>query len=105
MCSVPFNIPGGNPPTEDPGLRPRLPVIIVAPVLVMDEPAKSAKPDAPAGTTIGWTTVWRGITVGLVSLFFLQPANRTTTPIATMVNSFFVFILCFLVFAAPRNNY
>ncbi len=47
MCCVPFNIPGGNPPIEVPGLNPISPVITVAPVLVTSEPARIAKLDAP----------------------------------------------------------
>src|ERR1700693_3438638 len=43
--------PGGNPVTELPGLSPRFPSMIVAPVLVTVEPPKMAKLSAaPSGT-------------------------------------------------------
>ena len=43
--------PGGNPVTELPGLSPRFPVTIVAPVLVTVEAPKMAKLSAaPSGT-------------------------------------------------------
>lgn len=44
---VPVKIPGGNPPTEVPGLSPRFPVMFVAPVLVIAEPASISKFAAP----------------------------------------------------------
>src|ERR1035437_2250356 len=99
MCCVPFSIPGGNPPTEEPGLSPRSPVTVVAPVLLTAEPARIAKPDAPASGTIVCTVVWTGITIGVAVLageesFFLHAAIKTTDIIARVVNSFFVFI-CF----------
>ena len=48
--------PGGNPVTELPGLSPRFPVMIVAPVLVTVEPPKMAKfSAAPSGTV--WAAV------------------------------------------------
>src|ERR1051325_4612973 len=43
MCSVPTRIPGGKPVTEMPGLRPRSPVITLAPALVTVEAARTAK--------------------------------------------------------------
>jgi hypothetical protein len=43
---VPLTFPGGKPVTEVPGLSPRFPVITVEPVLVMVDPASSAKPSA-----------------------------------------------------------
>src|ERR1700726_2361008 len=43
--------PGGNPVTEPPGLSPRFPSMIVAPVLVTVEPPRMAKfSAAPSGT-------------------------------------------------------
>jgi len=48
---VPTNIPGGNPPQDVPGLNPISPVIDVAPVFVMAEPAIIAKFDTPDNGT------------------------------------------------------
>src|SRR2546426_5964367 len=42
-CLVPLTVPGGNPVTEVPGLSPRSPVTVLAPVLVTVEPARTAK--------------------------------------------------------------
>src|SRR5207253_229235 len=42
-CVVPTTVPGGNPVTAVPGLTPRSPVTVVAPVLVTVEPARTAK--------------------------------------------------------------
>jgi hypothetical protein len=52
MCNTPFNIPGGNPLTEVPWLNPRSPVMLVAPVLVIAELERTAKPDIPASCTV-----------------------------------------------------
>src|ERR1700719_4064129 len=50
--------PGGNPVTELPGLSPRSPVMIVAPVLVTVDAPKMAKVSAaPSGTV--WATADR----------------------------------------------
>src|ERR1700736_1625550 len=47
--------PGGNPVTELPGLSPRFPLMIVAPVLVtVDEPKMAKVSAAPSGTV--WAT-------------------------------------------------
>src|SRR5205807_2258841 len=40
---VPLTVPGGNPVTAVPGLNPRSPLTLVAPVLVTVEPARTAK--------------------------------------------------------------
>ncbi len=53
MCFVPFNIPGGNPPTEEPGLNARSPVITVAPVLLIAAPARIARFDELPSETVG----------------------------------------------------
>jgi hypothetical protein len=42
MCSVPFTVPGGNPVTDVPGLSPRSPLTVVAPVFVTVEAARIA---------------------------------------------------------------
>jgi len=103
MCWVPINIPGGNPPIEVPGLSPRSPVILVAPVLVIDEPARTAKLAAPANTTVACTVVCKGITIGVDVveegarfLSFLHPVIIPTDTIARAVSSCFVFIVCCL---------
>jgi len=54
MCCPPLTIPGGNPVTELPGLRPRSPVMVLGPVLVTVEPASTAKfPAVPRLTAAG----------------------------------------------------
>src|SRR6266567_1028974 len=40
---VPFTIPGGNPVTAVPGLKPRSPLTVLPPVLVTVEAARTAK--------------------------------------------------------------
>jgi hypothetical protein len=51
-----FTIPGGKPVTVLPGLTPRLPVTIVDPELVTDDPPSTAKlAAAPSdGGPAGW---------------------------------------------------
>src|SRR5688572_28861010 len=39
---IPLTVPGGNPVTAVPGLSPRSPLTLVAPVLVTVEPARTA---------------------------------------------------------------
>src|SRR5690606_22379973 len=79
MCMVPFKMPGGKPPIEVPGLKQILPVILVGPVLVMVDPAKTAKSAVPATFTVACTVVCSGIScrlfVGGVGSSFLQAAN------------------------------
>src|ERR1044072_3160732 len=48
-CIVPLTVPGGNPVTAVPGLNPRSPLTVVAPVLVTVEAARTA--NVPAGPT------------------------------------------------------
>ena len=50
-CFVPTIIPGGKPVTDEPGLIPRSPVTVVAPVLVIAEPARTTKPTVDDRTT------------------------------------------------------
>ena len=45
-CMVPDTIPGGKPVTAVPGHTPKSPAMVVGPVLVTVEPAKTAKLDA-----------------------------------------------------------
>src|SRR4029077_18401468 len=51
---VPLTVPGGNPVTAVPGLSPRSPVTVVAPVLVTVEPARTAKLAADPRATGAW---------------------------------------------------
>jgi len=43
LCCVPRSTPGGKPVTALPGLSPRSPVMVLGPVLVMVDPARTAK--------------------------------------------------------------
>src|SRR4030081_691838 len=50
---VPFTSPGGNPVTDVPGLSPTSPLMVVAPVFVTVDPARTAKLAAvPRGTGV-----------------------------------------------------
>src|SRR5688572_33323589 len=51
---VPFTIPGGNPVTAVPGLNPRSPLTVVAPVLVTVEAASTANVLADPRATGAW---------------------------------------------------
>src|SRR3972149_3257200 len=51
---VPTTLPGGNPVTALPGLTPRSPVTVVAPVLVTVAPARTAKLAADPRATAAW---------------------------------------------------
>src|SRR5439155_14298005 len=51
---VPLTVPGGNPVTAVPGLSPRSPLTVVAPVLLTVEPARTANVlAAPRATGAG----------------------------------------------------
>jgi hypothetical protein len=95
MCCVPVRIAGGNPFTDVPGLSPRSPDIVVAPVLVTAEPARIAKFEDPASGTEACTVVCIGISIGftLSSSSSLQPLNATTETNANAENNFIAFIL------------
>src|SRR5207249_1089296 len=54
---VPLTIPGGNPVTAVPGLSPRSPLTVVAPVLVTVEPARTANVLAAPSATGAWPAV------------------------------------------------
>ena len=90
---------------DEPGLRPMSPVILVAPVFVIEEPARMARPDEPASDTEFMLVVWMGITTGLVCAglgsSLSQPANKTTDKIERAVKSFVVII--FLVFTLRKS--
>src|SRR5437660_12932642 len=51
---VPLTVPGGNPVTAVPGLSPRSPLTLVAPVLVTVEPARTANVLAAPRATGAW---------------------------------------------------
>ena len=91
MQSVPVNIPGGNPPNDDPGLRPRSPLTVVAPVLVIPEPARTAKLAELLRATDD--------ALGVEALSFLQPESKTMDTIDAMArvdNILFFFIVVFI---------
>src|SRR5881394_1278443 len=50
-CIVPLTVPGGNPVTAVPGLNPRSPLTVVAPVLVTVEAARTAYVEAAPRAT------------------------------------------------------
>jgi hypothetical protein len=50
----PVTTPGPNPVTADPGLTPTFPVILVWPIFVTVDPARTAKADAPPKATGDW---------------------------------------------------
>src|SRR6202165_447939 len=112
MCWVPVITPGGNPVTNEPGLRPRLPLITVLPVLVIVDAARMAKltavPSLGSGAAIARTghapsippaiaierktlpyafrpTRRSTLLVAVPSPIFLQLAHRTRAPIRTDV--------------------
>jgi len=100
ICCVPFRIPGGNPPMDEPGLKPISPVMLVAPVLVIVEPARTAIPDADPSDKVAWLVVCTGITIGLLEAgsgsLLSHPPNRKAEVISTVVRRFVVFM--FLIF-------
>src|ERR1044071_1997425 len=51
---VPLTVPGGNPVTAVPGLNPRSPLTVVAPVLVTVEAARTANVPADPRATGAW---------------------------------------------------
>ncbi len=50
----PVTTPGPKPVTADPGLTPTFPVILVWPIFVTVDPARTAKADAPPKETGDW---------------------------------------------------
>jgi hypothetical protein len=100
MCCVPFRIPGGNPPIEEPGLSPMSPVIFVAPVLVIEDPASTAIGAVAPSDTEVWVVVCTGITTGLFlegeGSLLLHAPKKTAVEIANADISFVVFILLYL---------
>jgi hypothetical protein len=65
MSWAPFTMPGGNPVTEVPGLRPRFPLMTVRPVLVTVVPARTPKlPAVPRPTgAVAATADWPRVSV------------------------------------------
>src|SRR4029077_12129914 len=53
-CMVPLTVPGGNPVTAVPGLNPRSPLTVVAPVLVTVEAARNTNVEADPRATGAW---------------------------------------------------
>ena len=104
MCKVPFNSPGGKPPTEVPGLRPRSPVITVAPVLVTEDPANMAKLEVEATGTVAITVVCIGITMAFsVGSSLLHEVNKTAVAIAAAENMVIIFIFEVVKFPLKRD--
>src|ERR1051326_2622040 len=56
-CNVPLIVPGGNPVTAVPGLKPKFPLTVVAPVLVTVEAARTANVLADPRATGAWPAV------------------------------------------------
>src|SRR5207253_11023846 len=57
---VPCNVMDWEPVAAVPGLKPRSPVIVVGPVLVIVEPARTAKPSAVPRPTGAWAEAVAG---------------------------------------------
>src|ERR1051326_3119439 len=57
MCSVPLRIAGGKPVIAMPGLTPRSPVTVLAPVLVTAEPARISNVPSPPSDEGGTATI------------------------------------------------
>src|SRR6266480_4166809 len=57
---APCNVMDWEPVTAVPGLKPRSPVIVVGPVLVIVEPARTAKPSAVPRPTGAWAEAVAG---------------------------------------------
>jgi len=85
-CCVPITEPGGKPVTEVPGLNPKSPVIVVAPVLVIVVLAKTAKLSALKRFT------------AVAALAALGPLKPTPKERTSMVTKFFhvLYFYCIL---------
>src|ERR1044071_1387524 len=82
---VPFTIPGGNPVTAVPGLSPRFPLTVVAPVLVTVDAPKTANVPADPRATGAWppTVLPAVVKLQLKSLASAVPA-RSLAPLVTV---------------------
>src|SRR5438105_10633063 len=82
---APLTIPGGNPVTAVPGLSPRSPLTLVAPVLVTVEPARTANVvAAPRATGACPAGVAPVVKLQLKSVASALPA-RSLDPVLTVV--------------------
>src|SRR5688572_10761918 len=72
---VPLTVPGGNPVTAVPGLSPRSPLTVVAPVLVTVEPARTANVVAAPRATGAWPP-------GVAAVVKLQPTFAASALLA-----------------------
>src|SRR5207249_9043036 len=84
-CNVPLTVPGGNPVTEVPGLKPRSPLAVVAPVLVtVDAPRTAYVPADPRATGTCPPTVPPAVVkLQLTSVASAVPA-RSLAPVVTV---------------------
>src|SRR5437667_5716726 len=81
---VPLTVPGGNPVTAVPGLSPRSPLTVVAPVLVTVEPARTANVLAAPGAVGGWVAAVAAVVkLQLKSAASALPA-RSLAPVVTV---------------------
>src|SRR5688572_1042559 len=81
---VPLTVPGGNPVTAVPGLSPRSPLTLVAPVLVTVEPARTANVlAAPRATGACPAGVAAVVKLQLKSVGSALPA-RSLAPVVTV---------------------
>src|SRR2546429_684261 len=81
---VPLTVPGGNPVTAVPGLSPRSPLTVVAPVLVTVEPARTANVlAAPRATGACPAGEAAGVKLQLKSVASALPA-RSLAPVVTV---------------------
>jgi hypothetical protein len=74
-CWAPFTVPGGNPVTALPGLRPRSPVITLGPVLVTVVPARTAKlSSVPRFGAVAATAGWAAMNMAIAPAAATGPA-------------------------------
>src|SRR5437867_1257994 len=82
---VPLTVPGGNPVTAVPGLSPRSPLTVVAPVLVTVEAARTAnEPAAPRATGAGPAAVAAVVSAAIANP--KAPAKAAVTPVSLTVS-------------------
>ena len=104
ICCVPTRIPGGKPPIDVPGLKPISPVICVAPVLLIAEPARMASvafaPIATGACEVDCSGTVCALAEGFEGcgslLSFLQPTIKMIDTSAKAVIMFLRFIFLFL---------
>jgi hypothetical protein len=96
MYIAPFTVPGGNPVIEFPGLTPRSPFTIVAPVFVTVELARITKVLVDPRST-GAGPAARAVVASAVPDMLPDVAVITDVPIATPVAR----PLAFIIVATP----